>query len=143
MFSKGLFDTDPSAIDRSVFFPRPLHFCAWVRGVLGLQSRLKALPPFLLLFACSSAPGKVTRGKLFDILQFLDCEIQQNHIQNHVDLLRVENLLMVVSGIAYTKKSWLTLKIRKAQSDEKRPSLPFPSSLGKLDEHTHVCLHCL
>lgn len=121
------------------FFSRPLHFSACVRRVLGLQPLLKALPPFLLLFACSSAPGKVTRSKPFDILQFLDCEIEQKHNQNHVDLLRA----MAVSGIAYTKKSWLALKIRKAQSDEKRPLLPFTSALGKLDEHTCVCLHCL
>lgn len=117
--------------DHCIFLP--------VRDVLGHQPLLKALLPFLLLFACSSTfPGKVTRGKPFDSLQFLDCEIQQKHNQNHVGLLRA----MAVSGPAYTKKTWAALKWRKIQLAEERFSLPFTSALGKLDEHTRVCLHC-
>lgn len=55
--------------DHCIFLP------LW--DMLGYQPLLKVLLPFLLLFACSSTfPGKVTRGKPFDRLQFFDCEIQ-------------------------------------------------------------------
>lgn len=90
-------------------------------------------------FAFSSpSPGEFTRGKPFDSLQFLDCEIKQNCNQKHADDLRA----ISVSGTAYTKKTWLALRLRKAQSGEKRPSLPFTSARGKLDEHTSAFTAC-
>lgn len=91
------------------FFPRPLYFFACMKHVLDLQPLLQALPPLLLLFACNTSPGKVTRGKPSDSLQFGDCEIQQNTTKT-IDLLWA----VALSGIAYTKKTWLPLKIRNS-----------------------------
>lgn len=94
MFNAGL-PLTPCNRQKLRFFPLITAFLCLCERCW--DTELKALLPFLLLFACSStSPGKVTRGKPFNSLQFFDCEIQQKHNENHAGLLRA----MAISGIA-------------------------------------------